>query len=64
MKFDEKKLEQEWITQKQPDRNWSSDIRDLFQITEYKVDLKEEFLDEYDDICYSLKRRNYDRLKE
>ena len=43
---------------------WSEDKADTFEIKNYKCKLKAEFLDEWDDLAYAIKRGRIQEVKE
>lgn len=64
IKFQNKLLERQWLEKDEIDKYWSDSKRDIFEIKDYRVDLREDILDEWDDLAYLIRRSRIQQVKE
>lgn len=52
------------MTKGHVERFWEHSNKDIFQTKDYKVDFRSDFMQEYDDLAYAIKRGKMDKVKE
>mmetsp|Transcript_10960 Transcript_10960/g.18329 ORF Transcript_10960/g.18329 Transcript_10960/m.18329 type:complete len:410 (-) Transcript_10960:37-1266(-) len=63
LKFQNQLLESQWVNRSQVDKYWRDSKRDIFEIRDYPVRLRDNFRDEWDDIAYLIKRGRIANIK-
>ena len=52
-------MEEQWLKKDAIEKYWSDSKRDIFEIKDYQVHLRDTFYDEWDDLAYMIRRGRY-----
>ena len=63
-KFQSIRSEKQWLGKGEIENYWQTSRRDIFEIKEYRVDLREDIIDEWDDLVYLIRRSRLQQVKE